>query len=55
MNVSNIRSTLAVSQLTSGKNQPPTMTDNAKSGLNALKTVDMRNVSLNEINALIKS
>jgi len=52
MNMPNIGPSLAAFQAASGKTAPPT-TDSESNA--PRKTVDMRNVSLNEINALIKS
>lgn len=58
MNISNIGSGFAAASMASGKSLPPQ--ELPKADISADKnrssgTVDMRNVSLNEINALIKS
>lgn len=58
MNVSTIRTTFAANPLPSGRALPPTKADKpyvAASDPNFPKSVDMHNLTLNEINALIKS
>lgn len=59
MSISNVGQTSPISSVQSGKNPPhqavSKATDSAAEVSPASRTVDMRNVSLNEINALIKS
>lgn len=58
MHISNLAPALAATRTLGVKTQPPAMINNTgdtKSGSNASKTVDMHNISLNEINTLIKS
>ncbi len=58
MNISNLAPTLAATRSLGVKTLPTAMTNhagNSQSGSSISKTVDMRNISLNEINTLIKS